>query len=115
MDITSAIVLYVVIWFMTFFVLLPIRIQTQGDLGRIVPGTQAGPAVIRTSNVSRTLQLLPTGGEPPYLAVALTPTDPLLDAMGFSRGRFALEQAGSAPLAIPAWPEIERVTEDCRG
>jgi len=42
MDITSAIVLYVVIWFMTFFVLLPIRIQTQGDLGRIVPGTQAG-------------------------------------------------------------------------
>ena len=80
-----------------------------------VPGTQAGPAVIRTSSVSRTLQLLPTGGQPPYLAVALTPTDPLLDAMGFSRGRFALEQAGSAPLAIPAWPEIERVTEDCRG
>ena len=80
-----------------------------------VPGTQAGPAVIRTSSVSRTLQLLPTGGEPPYVAVALTPNDPLLDAMGFSRGRFALEQAGSAPLAIPAWPEIERVTEDCRG
>jgi len=80
-----------------------------------VPGTKAAPAVIRTSSVSRTLQLLPTGGEPPYVAVALAPTDPLLDAMGFSRGRFALEQAGSAPLAIPAWPEIERVTEDCRG
>ncbi|MBE0455252.1 DUF1467 family protein [Roseovarius autotrophicus] len=42
MGITSAIVLYVVIWFMTFFVVLPIRIQTQGDLGQIVPGTQAG-------------------------------------------------------------------------
>jgi predicted secreted protein len=42
MGITSAIVLYVVIWFLTFFVALPVRIQTQGDLGRIVPGTQAG-------------------------------------------------------------------------
>lgn len=42
MGVTSAIVLYVVIWFLTFFVVLPIRIQTQGDLGRIVPGTQAG-------------------------------------------------------------------------
>ncbi|MET4101033.1 putative secreted protein [Roseovarius sp. MBR-78] len=42
MGITSAIVLYVVIWFLTFFVVMPIRIQTQGDLGRIVPGTHAG-------------------------------------------------------------------------
>ena len=42
MSITSAIVLYVVIWFLTFFVILPIRIQTQGDVGQIVPGTQAG-------------------------------------------------------------------------
>jgi len=42
MGITSAIVLFAVIWFMTFFVVLPIRIQTQGDLGKIVPGTHAG-------------------------------------------------------------------------
>ncbi|WP_425043448.1 DUF1467 family protein [Primorskyibacter sp. S87] len=42
MSITSALVLYAVIWFMTFFVVLPIRIKTQGDLGEIVPGTHAG-------------------------------------------------------------------------
>jgi predicted secreted protein len=42
MGVTSGIVLFAVIWFMTFFIVLPIRIQTQGDLGRIVPGTQAG-------------------------------------------------------------------------
>ncbi|WP_417726365.1 DUF1467 family protein [Roseovarius sp.] len=42
MGITSGIVLFAVIWFMTFFVVLPIRIQTQGDLGQIVPGTHAG-------------------------------------------------------------------------
>jgi len=42
MAITSALVLYAVIWFMTFFIALPIRIKTQGDLGKVVPGTQAG-------------------------------------------------------------------------
>lgn len=39
---TSAIVLYAVIWFLTFLVVIPIRIQTQGDLGEVVPGTHAG-------------------------------------------------------------------------
>ncbi len=42
MSITSALVLFAVIWFMTFLVILPIRIKTQGDLGDIVPGTHAG-------------------------------------------------------------------------
>jgi predicted secreted protein len=39
---TSAIVLFAVIWFMTFLVVLPIRLKTQGDVGQIVPGTHAG-------------------------------------------------------------------------
>ena len=38
----SGIVLFLVIWFMTFLVVLPIKIQTQGDVGEIVPGTHAG-------------------------------------------------------------------------
>jgi predicted secreted protein len=38
----SGIVLYVVIWAMVFFVALPIRVQTQGDLKDVVPGTHAG-------------------------------------------------------------------------
>ncbi|UZD89831.1 DUF1467 family protein [Cognatishimia activa] len=42
MSITSAIVMYAVCWFMTFLVVIPIRLQTQGDVGEIVPGTQAG-------------------------------------------------------------------------
>lgn len=42
MGITSGLVLYAVIWWMTFFVLLPVRIKTQGDLGKIEPGTHAG-------------------------------------------------------------------------
>lgn len=42
MGITSALVLFAVIWFMTLFIILPIRIETQGDKGEIVPGTHAG-------------------------------------------------------------------------
>jgi predicted secreted protein len=38
----SGLVLFLVIWFMTFLCILPIRVQTQGDLGEIVPGTHAG-------------------------------------------------------------------------
>ena len=42
MGITSAMVLYVVFWFLTFLVILPIRVKTQGDLGNVEPGTHAG-------------------------------------------------------------------------
>lgn len=42
MAITSAIVLYAVIWFMVLFVALPVGLSTQGDEGEIVPGTHAG-------------------------------------------------------------------------
>lgn len=42
MAVTSAMVLFAVIWTMTFLIVLPIRVKTQGDLGEIVPGTHAG-------------------------------------------------------------------------
>ena len=38
----SAIVLYAIVWFMLFLIVLPIRVQTQGDLNDVVPGTHAG-------------------------------------------------------------------------
>ncbi|WP_420003481.1 DUF1467 family protein [Arenibacterium sp. LLYu02] len=42
MGITSGLVLYSVIWFMTFLVVIPIRLETQSDHGAVVPGTHAG-------------------------------------------------------------------------
>lgn len=42
MAITSAIVLFAVIWFMTFLIVIPIRLETQGDVGKVVHGTHAG-------------------------------------------------------------------------
>jgi hypothetical protein len=47
-------------------------------------------------------------------AVALEARDDFLDAMAFSRGRFAVGAWGAPPLFLPAYPEITRVIEDCR-
>lgn len=41
MAITSGIVLFAVIWFMVFFVVLPLRLTTQGEQGEVVPGTHS--------------------------------------------------------------------------
>lgn len=44
----SAIVLFLVVWAMVFFVVLPLRLTTQGDEGEVVPGTHASaPADFR--------------------------------------------------------------------
>ncbi|MBS9717155.1 DUF1467 family protein [Pseudohalocynthiibacter aestuariivivens] len=42
MSITSAIVLFAVLWFLVMLCVLPIRLKTQDDVGEIVPGTHAG-------------------------------------------------------------------------
>ena len=41
MNVVTALVLYAVVWFMTFFVVIPFRLRTQGDTGEVVPGTHA--------------------------------------------------------------------------
>lgn len=38
----SGLVLYAVIWFLTLFVVLPLRLTTQAEAGRVVPGTPEG-------------------------------------------------------------------------
>ncbi len=37
----SGLVLLAVIWTLVFFVVLPLRLETQGEAGEIVPGTHA--------------------------------------------------------------------------
>ena len=37
----SGLVLFAVIWTVVFFIVLPLRLKTQGDVGEIVPGTHA--------------------------------------------------------------------------
>jgi hypothetical protein len=77
-------------------------------------GTGATQLTIRTTATMRSLAMRPAGGEPAYLAAEIGPRDALLDAIGFSRGRFVVEGGGLPTLVVPAWAEILRVTEDCR-
>lgn len=69
---------------------------------------------IRTSTVTRALPTQATGTTPPSIAALLSADDRLLDAIGYSRGRFVVEAPPLGTLVIPAWPEILRVVEDCR-
>lgn len=75
---------------------------------------QTGSIVIRTSSTMKSLAAVQSSTEPPYVAAELLPSDAILDAMAFSRGRFAVEIQGLRPIAIPNWAELGRVIEDCR-
>lgn len=45
MTIFSSLVLYAILWFMTLFVVLPLRLTTQAEAGHVVPGTpESAPA-----------------------------------------------------------------------
>ena len=73
----------------------------------------AAPSMsIWTTSLSRTVpaRFLATK----QLIADLQATDPLLDAIAFSRGRFATAASGAPMVAVPAWPETTRVIEDCR-
>lgn len=70
---------------------------------------------IRTTTQTRTLPIEVTGHPSTGGSAFLPATAPLLDAIAFSHGRFVVEQPGRAPLVLPAWAEVERVIEDCRG
>jgi len=78
-------------------------------------GTSNGNAAmtVRTETATRTLAGLPLM-ESADLRAELAARDPLLDAMAFSKGRFAIETPGVPPLYLPSWPEVTRVIEDCR-
>lgn len=62
MSITAAFVLFAVCWFMTFFVVLPLRLTTQGDAGTVIPGTPAGaPAGFVVRRKARLTTIIATG------------------------------------------------------
>jgi hypothetical protein len=80
-------------------------------------GPSAGGATmtIRASSALKQLNAQPTGGSPAYVAVELLPTDSILDAIAYTRGRIAIETSGQKSIAVPIWAEFPRVIEDCRG
>ena len=75
-------------------------------------GPQGAAIIVRTSFGERRLP-----GSPDHFQsyASLPDSDPLLDQMAFSRGRILVMSDGGGSLVIPAWPEMGRVIEDCRG
>lgn len=90
------------------------RASREVTLMRPGTATQPVPIRVRTETAERFLTAYQLGDTNPYLAVSLRSSDPLLDAMALSRGRFAVETAGLETLYVPAWAEVTRVIEDCR-
>lgn len=59
MTITAALVLFAVIWFMVFFIVLPIRFTSQADTGEVVPGTpKSAPADYLVAKKARITTLI---------------------------------------------------------
>lgn len=48
------------------------------------------------------------------LSAAVAGTDPLLDQIAFSRGKWAVANSGDGALVVPSWADATRVVEDCR-
>ena len=90
--------------------------RASGSVLLIRPGSASGPVPVTVSTTStrRTVTAQPFAGPPAQMVVTLAAHDDLLDAMAFSRGRFAVEVAGLPPIYAPSWPEVSRVIEDCR-
>ncbi len=82
--------------------------------GRFADG-ETGRITLRASTGLQSYPLANSNETPPYVAAELAVTDRHLDALAFSRGRFLVQAKGTADLVVPAWPELARVVEDCRG
>jgi hypothetical protein len=84
------------------------------EIARAGSAAAALPMVIRTETLDRSVDAVPAQGAQPAIVARVPARDPLLDAMAFSRGRFAIEIGGLPTLYVPSWPEVTRVIEDCR-
>jgi len=97
--------------------LLLLRCDRSGAAIKIIrsgAATAAQPMRVLTEFQSRALDTVPGAGDPATVVARLSAQDALLDAMAFSKGRFAIEIAGLQTLYVPSWSEVTRVIEDCR-
>ena len=69
------------------------------------PAAGAGTLVVRTEFGDRSFA---ARGQGASIASELPAHDGFLDDIAYSKGRFAVETAGAAPLYLPSWPEISR-------
>lgn len=90
---------------------LVVRCEAPGQVLIAHNGGQGTSMIVRTTYGDRTL---PATADASGLVARLPARDALLDRMIFSRGRFAVQSQGAGLLIVPSWPEVARVTEECR-
>lgn len=78
-------------------------------------GAGQGAMTLRTSYGAVTWPVVAATAPRPQATAVRAASDTVLDQIAYSRGKFAVEVPGLAPLILPAWAEIDRVIEDCRG
>ena len=76
-----------------------------------VLGAGGGAMTVKTSYAERVWPAQIAAGR---TETRITPSDPALDQIAFSRGRFSVTAAGLPTVTMPAWAEPSRVIEDCR-
>ena len=83
-------------------------------LSRAGQASGASRMIVRTESQTRALAATAAASTLPAVEARIAATDRLLDAMALSKGRFAIELAGTPTLYLPSWAEVTRVIEDCR-
>jgi hypothetical protein len=82
---------------------------------RLVVLSVAGNTTLLTIRTSYAQRDWPARANPDGDSEAsFAPSDPQLDQIAFSRGRFSVSGPGLPEIDIPAWAEPSRVIEDCR-
>lgn len=94
------------------------RASRRISLARAGAGS-ASAIIVRTSYGATSWPATPSSGGAngvvPQIVAFRAASDTVLDQIAYSRGKFAVEVAGQAALIVPAWAEVSRVIEDCRG
>jgi len=82
---------------------------------RLVVLSVAGNTTLLTIRTSYAQRDWPARANPDGDSEAsFAPSDPQLDQIAFSRGRFSVSGPNLPEIDIPAWAEPSRVIEDCR-
>ena len=93
----------------------PFALQCSGGITRVTADVPVGSTmIVATETATRTFALNQADAETGRAFTELSTRDPFLDAIAFSRGRFAVAVTGQSNVYLPARPAITRFLEECR-
>lgn len=79
-----------------------------------VPEGGAATMTLASTEAAKTFNAANANGVPAYIRSETSASDPHLDSLAFSRGRFLVSISGTEDLVVPSWPEFAHIVEECR-